>query len=431
MARPAPRRCVSPAVSRRRDSDRCARRIAIASVREDRRGDRVAPLAGRGRPGRARDRRRAWRCLARTRTPRARGLRLRHRRHRTAGPGASQRSSLPDQGGRAALGRIATPGRLVAARRQPRTAGRAARGRAARPEVARAPQGCGLHAQAERLGVRRRAAEARRAHPPDGFQRRADAPPALEPPRNLRSRAREALIVIGFDRRRTAATARRQLAWRQQLGLDLDRCGHEDRGVELLERSLLVPVERALVVLGDLEHEVIEAVHAREVVQLLERERAHTLAVIIGMDRELVDEQRPHVALLEVARVDPVIRAGHFVAALGVRDDIVADLEQELLDALLFEDLLEPAARARPLVLDGLRVHVAEADLQEVPDIADIAAGHVPDVDRRARWFLGRLLLALARALLRRSGFSGRLRRLGLTCSARARHRGREERSSR
>ena len=74
-----------------------------------------------------------------------------------------------------------------------------------------------------------------------------------------------------------------------------------------LNDALLVPVERALVVLGDLEHEVVEAVHAREVMELLEHERADAAAVHLGVHRELVDEQRPHVALLEVARVDPVV----------------------------------------------------------------------------------------------------------------------------
>ena len=60
------------------------------------------------------------------------------------------------------------------------------------------------------------------------------------------------------------------------------------------------------------------------------------------MHGELVDEQRVHLALLEVARVDPVVRAGHLVAALGVRDDVAVDLEQQLLDAFFFEHLFEP-----------------------------------------------------------------------------------------
>ena len=103
------------------------------------------------------------------------------------------------------------------------------------------------------------------------------------------------------------------------------------------------------------------------------------------MHRELVDEQRPHVALLEVARVDPVVGAGDLVAALGVRDDVAVDLEHQLLDAFFLEDLFEPLLRARPLVLDGLGVDVAEAELQEVPDAADVAPGHVADVDQRPR----------------------------------------------
>src|SRR3569832_203323 len=138
------------------------------------------------------------------------------------------------------------------------------------------------------------------------------------------------------------------------------------------------------------------------------------------MHRELVDEQRPHLALLEVARVDPVIAARHFVAALGFRVVLVVDLEHELFDAFFFEDLLEPPARARALILDGLRIDVAKADLEKVPDIADIATSHVTHDDRgpgRLR-FLAASALRCA-AVLRRIG-DGILG--GLARSARTRH---------
>jgi hypothetical protein len=72
----------------------------------------------------------------------------------------------------------------------------------------------------------------------------------------------------------------------------LDWARREDRSIELLERSLLVPAQRPLVVLGDLEHEMIEPVDARELVQLFEHERADPAAVPLRVDGELVDEQR-------------------------------------------------------------------------------------------------------------------------------------------
>ena len=70
-------------------------------------------------------------------------------------------------------------------------------------------------------------------------------------------------------------------------------------------------------------------------------ERAHAFAVPIGVYGELIDEQRVHVALLEVARVDPVVRARDLVATLRVRDDVAIDLEDQLLDAFFLSGLCE------------------------------------------------------------------------------------------
>ena len=147
---------------------------------------------------------------------------------------------------------------------------------------------------------------------------------------------------------------------------------------------------------------VIEAVHAREVVELFEHERADAACRCrLRMHRELVDEQRTHLALLEVARVDPVVAAEHLVAALRVRDDLASDLEDELVDALFFEDLLEAVLAARPLILDGLRIDVAKADLQELPHAVDVAPVHVADAHLRLVG-LRRRLLAAFRGLRRR-----------------------------
>lgn len=133
------------------------------------------------------------------------------------------------------------------------------------------------------------------------------------------------------------------------------------------------------------------------------------------MHRELVDEQRIHVALLEVARVDPVGAAGDLVAALRVRDEIAVDLEQQLLDALFLEHLLEPPPRPGPLVLDRLGVDVAEADLEEVPHGADVASAHVADVDQRP----GQLFLLAPGAL-------GRVGLTRLAWAAAPGHRGKQ-----
>ena len=51
------------------------------------------------------------------------------------------------------------------------------------------------------------------------------------------------------------------------------------------------------------------AAHAREVLELLEHEAADAAPVVVGVRRELLDEERPHAALLEVALVDPVVLA--------------------------------------------------------------------------------------------------------------------------
>ena len=129
---------------------------------------------------------------------------------------------------------------------------------------------------------------------------------------------------------------------------------------------------------------------SRQVMELLEDKGADAAAVPVRMHRQLIDEHRAHVALLEVARVDPVVRAGHLVGAFGVGHDVPVDLEEQLLHALFLVDLLEAMLGARPLVLDGLAVDVAEADLQELPDAVDVAA-----VDAGRVWLDGALKSAI------------------------------------
>ena len=71
------------------------------------------------------------------------------------------------------------------------------------------------------------------------------------------------------------------------------RARHEDRGVELLEVALDVPVERALVVLGDLEHEVSAAAHPRQMLELLQQKPTDPAPLIhVGTQREGQKAQR-------------------------------------------------------------------------------------------------------------------------------------------
>ena len=71
----------------------------------------------------------------------------------------------------------------------------------------------------------------------------------------------------------------------------------------------------------------------REVLELLEDEAADAPALVVGVHGQLLDEERAHVALLEVALVHPVVGAGDLERALGVADDsvlapVVGDLEE-------------------------------------------------------------------------------------------------------
>src|SRR4029453_3424130 len=121
------------------------------------------------------------------------------------------------------------------------------------------------------------------------------------------------------------------------------------------------------------------AADARQMLELLQHERADATAVIVGVRRQLLDEQRPHAALLEVPHVDPAVVAAGVGCALGVAHDLVADLEEELVDVVLAVDLDEATLGERALVFDGLAVDVAEAELQELPgpvQVAPVDAAH-------------------------------------------------------
>jgi len=175
----------------------------------------------------------------------------------------------------------------------------------------------------------------------------------------------------------------------------LHSLGHEDGGVELLEGARAVEAESVFVVLGDLQDEVGAAADAGQVLELVQEKAADAEALIAGVDGELLDEERAHVAVLEVTLVHPVVAADDLHRTLGITDDLGAllvvrgDLEEELLDALFLVDLDEALLRSRPLVLDGLAVHVAKAQLQELPHAVQIAAVDAADADRGAVAVLG------------------------------------------
>src|SRR4029079_10882057 len=135
----------------------------------------------------------------------------------------------------------------------------------------------------------------------------------------------------------------------------------------LVEAALAIEAQRALVVLRDLEHEVRAAAHAREVLELLEHERSDAAPLIVGVRRELLHEERPHVARLEEARIDPVIRSGDLERALCIADDLAVDGEHELLDPVVVVLLEEALLAARALVLERLPIHAAEYELEELP----------------------------------------------------------------
>ena len=71
--------------------------------------------------------------------------------------------------------------------------------------------------------------------------------------------------------------------------------------------------------------------------------------------------------------------------ALGVADDPIAHQEQELVDVLLAVHLDEAAFRQRPLVFDRFPIHVAEAELQELPRAIQVAAVDTTDRDLEVR----------------------------------------------
>jgi hypothetical protein len=96
---------------------------------------------------------------------------------------------------------------------------------------------------------------------------------------------------------------------------------------------------------------------------------------------QLVDEHRPHATLLEVARVEPVVGARDLHGALGVADDLVLTLEQQLLDVFIVVDVEETVLGARTLVFDRLAIYVPEHVLEELPSAIQVAAMKPPDAD--------------------------------------------------
>src|SRR5690606_29176302 len=231
----------------------------------------------------------------------------------------------------------------------------------------------------------------------DGLDRESAAGHVVDVPspsarRRPAASARSALFLvptreIARGALRRAGPPRRQPARRKEFRLGLHLLGEEDRRVELVEVSLAVPGEGSPVVFRHLQHQMSAAAQARQMLQLLEHEGAHAAPLVIGVDGELVHVQRPHPPLREIARVDPAIRAGGADAALGIADDLLADLEEELLDFLFLVDLEEAFARARPLVLDGLAIDLAEDELEKLPrapEVASVQTAHA-DLDRLLR----------------------------------------------
>src|SRR5262245_34786015 len=119
--------------------------------------------------------------------------------------------------------------------------------------------------------------------------------------------------------------------------------------------------------------------------ELLEHESPDTAPVVVRMGGELLYEQGPHPALLEVPHVDPAVVAAGVRGALGVADDLVAHLEEQLVDVLLAVRLDEPALGEGPLILDRLAVHVTEAELQELPGAVEVAAMDATDAHLERR----------------------------------------------
>jgi hypothetical protein len=117
------------------------------------------------------------------------------------------------------------------------------------------------------------------------------------------------------------------------------------------------------------------------VLQLLEDERADAAAVEIGVDGQLFDVERAHVAALEIRRVHPRVLPHDLERALRIGHDLSVDREEELLDAVLFVGLDESLLGPRALVLDRGAVDVAERELQKLPHAIEVAAVNAADDD--------------------------------------------------
>ncbi len=192
----------------------------------------------------------------------------------------------------------------------------------------------------------------------------------------LRGQSRAALrarIGVGI-------AGRRQLSRRQELRLGLHALSQKDCRIELAKASFAVPHERMFVVLGHFENEMGEPAHARQVLQLLQHERAHTPTVIVRVHGKLLHVERAHLFALEIAWIKPGVFAHDLEGALRVSHDLLVDQEQELLDPLFFVGLEKALLGTRSLVLDGRAVHIAKRKLQEVPhriQIATVNASHL------------------------------------------------------
>src|SRR4026208_332903 len=87
----------------------------------------------------------------------------------------------------------------------------------------------------------------------------------------------------------------------QQVCGRLELAREEDRRIELVEVALAIEVQRLLVVLRHLQHQVCASPGAGGRSELLEQDGADAHAVIGRMHGDLLDKQWPHPALFEVA----------------------------------------------------------------------------------------------------------------------------------
>src|SRR5262249_22247464 len=134
-----------------------------------------------------------------------------------------------------------------------------------------------------------------------------------------------------------------------------------------------------------LQHEMRAAAHPGQVLELLQHEGAYSPAVIVGVSGQLLDEERPHAPLLEVPHVDPAVVSAGVRRTLGVADDLVPDLEEQLVDVLLAVRLDEASLGEGTLVFHRLSVHVAEAELQELPGAVQVTAVDATDAHLERR----------------------------------------------